>query len=218
MREKKILMLIMAILLLLSNFTAFAGNPNPVVEGTEFTGSIDDVLSEGTYWVKDEPPHDGTLPLGNGHEITLDYNDCNTNVTWSLNDPADPDYEITIKVIYVKASDAYVEYPYGLDDGSKTLWSVAKECKDDGITEDGFETVIECDDECEDDCDEGCGFHQVSHVTIVYEFTEIEKLGSIRVCKVVDGEDVDTTDFYFRINRVEYEEPVKMESEDEQGN
>jgi hypothetical protein len=186
MREKKILMLIIAIMLLVSNIMVYASGTyydgNDTSIGTAFNGNIDDpVAPDELRYVKDENPNDKTLALGNGYSIKLEYNGDKTNVTWTLNSPADPDFEIRIDRINVKASNGFMSYPEGLDDGSKTLWSVPKDCKDVDVTETSI--GVECID-----CGEGCGYYEISHVTVVYEFTEVEKIGKLIVEKYVYGD------------------------------
>jgi hypothetical protein len=174
MKSKRMFSLIVAVALLVSNITVFAEGPFPGNDSndgslnnyTVFNGNTNDSLDEGKYFVKDDDPgSDKNISLGNGYSIFLDYDQDNLSVSWMLNSPINPEYELTIVHINVKASNAYMSYPNGLNNGSQNI---------DSVFNNGNNK-----------------YHEISHVTVAYCFEEIPKqdpdpiYGSITINKDV---------------------------------
>ena len=157
MRTHKILALTMVMLMVISSMSlTFAGIEYPgndMNDGSlngyvEFTGSQNTVVPEGKYWVKDDSPSKGSvniLNLGNGYQIELAYDSSDNFVEWELLSPIDPDYDITIDWINVKGGNFYMQYAGGYDTTEGNILYTAQD-----------------------------GAFGVSHVTIGYQFDEIQ--------------------------------------------
>ncbi|MBV1756302.1 MAG: DUF11 domain-containing protein [Dethiosulfatibacter sp.] len=193
MRTHKIFALIMVMLMVLSSMSlTFAGiqkpgndmNDGSLAGYSEFTGSLNTVVIEGKYWVKDDSPNPGAvkvLNLGNGYQIELTYDSSDNFVEWELIEPIDPDYTITIDWINVKGGNFYMHYSGGYDTTEgNTLYTAQN------------------------------GAFGVSHVTVGYQFVEIQtppppvEKGTLTIHKEVwidEVEDVDNDiEFTFTVN------------------
>ncbi|MDP3388132.1 MAG: hypothetical protein Q8S24_12910, partial [Eubacteriales bacterium] len=157
MRTHKILALTMVMLMIMSSMSlTFAGIEKPgndMNDGSlngyvEFTGGQNTVVTEGKYWAKDDSPNPGSvniLNLGNGYQIELTYDSSDNFVEWELIEPTDPDYDIIIDWINVKASSFYMHYAGGYDTTEgNTLYTPQN------------------------------GAFEVSHVTVGYQFKKIQ--------------------------------------------
>jgi hypothetical protein len=160
MRTHKILALVMAILIVTSSMSlTFAGVQLPGNDTidpsyTEFTGNQNTIVPEGKYWIKHEPQNNSFgnsifLNLGNGYQIKLDYDSSGDFVTWTLLAPIDPDFDITIERINVKGGNFHMQYTGGLDISEGNKLYAPNNLNNDG-------------------------FYSISHVTILYQFEEIQ--------------------------------------------